>query len=119
MPNGPFLAANNEALNQRFGKAGGAHALLHGENVVRNAPEFNGLMFEIGDGKTCAGVTVAGLADRAGIQEIAARLFDAQRGKSFRSPRTNLEHFEIGILIGEAALVMRVAEKCDFGGGIE
>jgi hypothetical protein len=59
----PRLPANDEPLNQRFGKVCRAHALLYCSNVVRNAPEFNGLMLEIGDGKTCAGITVARLAD--------------------------------------------------------
>ena len=98
---------------------GRAHPLLDGRNVVGHTPELDGLMFEIGNSKTCAGITIARLADGAGIQEIAARLFDAQRGERFRSARTNLQHFEIGILIREAALMMGVAEKSDFGGGIE
>jgi hypothetical protein len=116
---GLFLTADDEALHQRFGKLGRAHALLNGGNVVGHAPELDGLMFEIGDSKTCAGITIARLADGAGIEEIAARLFDAQCGERFRSARTNLKHFEIGILIREAALMMGVAEKSDLGGGIE
>ncbi len=98
---------------------GRAHALLDGGNIVRDAPELHGLMFEIGDSKACAGITIAGLADGAGIEEIAAWLFDAQRGARFRSARTNLKHFEIGIPIREAALMMGVAEKSDLGGGVE
>ncbi len=73
----PCLTANDEALNQRFGKAGAAHAFLNGGNVVGNAPKFHGLMFEIGDGKTCAWVAIARLTDGAGVKKIAARLFDA------------------------------------------
>jgi hypothetical protein len=119
MLNGLLLTADDEALHQRFGKMRRAHALLHGGNVVGHAPELDGLMFEIGNSKTGAGITIARLADGAGIEEVAARLFDAQRGERFRRPRTNLKHFEIGILIREAALVMSVAEKSDFGGGIE
>ena len=53
---------------------GGAHALLDGGDVVGHAPELDGLMFEIGDSKTCAGISIARLADGAGIEEIAARL---------------------------------------------
>jgi len=98
---------------------GRAHALLDGGNIVRDAPELHGLMFEIGDSKACAGITIARLADGAGIEEIAAWLFDAQRGARFRSARTNLKHFEIGIPIREAALMMGVAEKSDLGGGVE
>ena len=71
------LTANDEALNQRFGKAGGTHAFLDGGNVIGNAPEFHGLMLEIGDGKTRARVAIPRLADGSGIKKIAARLFDA------------------------------------------
>src|SRR5580692_4292507 len=76
-------------------------------------------MFEIGNGKACAGVTITRLADGTRIKEIAARLLDAQCGERFRSARTNLQHFEIGILIREAALVMGVPKESDFGGGVK
>src|SRR5271168_4806128 len=99
MLNGPCSAANDEALNEGFGKASSAHSFLDGSTIVWHPPEFNGLTHNVGDGKACAGVTVARLADRAGVEEISARLFDAQRGKRFRSARTNLQHLEIAILI--------------------
>src|SRR5580692_8267244 len=97
----------------------GAHAFLEGRDVVRNAPEFHGLMFEISDGKTCTGIAVALLADGARIQKIAAGFVDAQRGKRLGSPRTNLEYFEIGVEIRKAALMMRVPEESDRSGRIE
>ena len=97
MPSGLFSTTDDEALNQRFGKVDGAHALLHGSNIVRNTPELNGLMLEIGDGETCARVPVARLTDGTGIQEVAPRLFDAQRAERFRRSRTNLQHFEIRV----------------------
>lgn len=61
------LSPNDEPVDQRFRQARRAHALLHRGDVVRNAPEFDGLMFEIGDSKTCARVAVARLADGTGI----------------------------------------------------
>jgi hypothetical protein len=113
------LPADNKALHQWLGEVRGTHALLDRGNVVRNAPEFNGLMLEIGDSETGPRVTVPGLANGAGIKKIAPRLFNAQSAKSFRGARTNLKNLEIGILIREAALVMGVAEKSDFSGGVK
>ena len=75
------LAADDQALHQRFRKPGFAHAFLHGGDIVVHAPEFDGLMLEIGDGKCRARIAVARLAHRARIQQIAARRFDAQRGE--------------------------------------
>ena len=113
------LPANDEALNQRFGKTGGAHAPLDGGNVVGNAPEFYRLMFQVGNGEAGARVPIARLANRAGIKEIPPRPFDAERGERFRSSRANLQHFEIGILVREAALVMGMSEKSDLGAGVK
>src|SRR5579863_1733242 len=115
----PRLATNNEPLNERFGQLGGTHALLHCTDIVRNAPELHRLMLKIGNGEARARISVARLADGARIKEIAARLLDTQCGERFRSARTNLQHFEIGVLIREAALVMGVPEKSNFGSGIE
>src|SRR5258707_15880760 len=88
-------AAHEEPLRQRLRKAGHAHALLDDGNIVRHAPKFNDLVFQIGDGKSRAGISVARLPDGTGIQEIAARRLDAQRGKGFAGPRANLENLEL------------------------
>src|SRR5579863_10370305 len=61
------LPADHEAVNQRLGKVRGTHAFLDRRNVVGNAPEFHGLVFEVGDCKTGARVAVTRLADRAWI----------------------------------------------------
>jgi len=69
--------------------------------------------------KAARGSPVARLANRAGIQEIAARRFNSQCRKGFGWARMNLENFKPRILIRKAALVMRVTEEGDFGGGIQ
>src|SRR5579859_388582 len=119
MLTGPRLATDDEPMNQRFRKPCRAHPFLYRGNVIGNAPKFDGLVFDIGDGEARAGVAVAGLADGAGIQQIAAGLFDAQGGERFRGTRSNLQHLKIGVLIRESALMMGMSEKSHFGGGIE
>jgi len=74
---------------------------------------------EVRDGKGGSRIAVARLANRAGIQEIAARRFNSQCRKGFGWARMNLENFKPRILIRKAALVMRVTEEGDFGGGIQ
>jgi hypothetical protein len=61
-------AADAKALNQRFWKPRGPHALLHNRNIVGHAPELHHLMFEVGNRKCGARITIARLPDRAGIQ---------------------------------------------------
>src|SRR5690242_14602473 len=61
------LTANHEPLDQGLGKPCVAHAILNRGDVIRNPPELNGLMLEIGDGKAGARVAVARLADGSGI----------------------------------------------------
>ena len=111
--------AHKEPLDQSLRKAGGAHALLDDGNIVRHAPKLDDLVLEVGDGKSCARITVTRLSDRTRVKEIAAGELDAQRCKRFVGARTNLEDLELRVLIRKTALVMRVAEESDFGGGVQ
>src|SRR5713226_9285063 len=112
-------AARHEPLNQRLREAGGSHALLDDGNIVGHAPKLDDLVLQVGDGKSGARIAVARLSDRTGIEEIAARKFDAQRGKRFVGARANLKDLELRVLIGKTALVMRVPEESDGGGGVQ
>src|SRR6266849_5601182 len=111
--------ARHEPLNQRLREAGGSHALLDDGNIVGHAPKLDDLVLQVGDGKSGAWIAVTRLSDRAGIQKIAARELDPQRGKGFAGARANLEDLELRVLIGKTALVMRVPEESDFGGGFQ
>src|SRR6266852_4860690 len=111
--------AHSEPLDQRLRKVGGTHALLDDGNIVGHAPKLDDLVLQVADGKSGAWIAVTRLSDRAGIQEIAARELDAQRRKGFAGARANLEDLELRVLIGKTALVMRVPEESDFGGGVQ
>ena len=63
-----MLTADGQTLDKRFRQARFTHALLHRDNIVLHAPEFDDLMFEIGDGKSSTRLAIARLAYRAGIQ---------------------------------------------------
>src|SRR6267143_6215730 len=112
-------AAHDKPLDQRLRKMGGTHALLDDGNIVGHAPKLDDLVLQVGDGKSGARIAVTRLSDRTGIEEIAARKFDAQGCKRFVGARTNLEDLELRVLIGKTALVMRVPEESDFGGGVQ
>src|SRR6266404_9288522 len=112
-------AADHQPLDQRFRKTGLTHAFLDGRDIVGHAPEFHRLVLEIRDRKSGAGIAIAGLPDRARIQKITARQFNAQRGKRFGWARMNLKNFKLRLLIRKAALVMRVTEESDFRSGIQ
>jgi hypothetical protein len=98
---------------------GGAHALLDDGNIIRHAPKLDDPVFQVGDGKSGARITVAWLSDRTRVQEIAAGNLDAQRGKWFVGARTNLKDLKLRVLIGKTTLVMRVPEESDCGGGFQ
>ena len=72
-------------------------------------------MLEIRDRKGGSRVAIAGLADGARIEQIAARGFNAQCRKRFGWARMNLKNFQLRVLIREAALVMSATEEGDFG----
>src|SRR6267378_1444807 len=112
-------SAHDEPLDQRLRKVGGTHALLDDGNIVGHAPKLDDLVLQVGDGKSGARIAVTRLSDRTGIEEIAARKFDAQGCKRFVGPRANLKDLELRVLIGKTALVMRVPEESDGGGGIQ
>src|ERR1700687_4691708 len=112
-------SAHNEPLGQRLRKVGGMHALLEDGNIVGRAPKLDDLVLQVGDGKSGARIAVTRLPDRTGIEEIAARKFDAQRCKRFVGARANLKDLELRVLIGKTALVMRVPEESDGGGGVQ
>src|SRR5713101_6641340 len=112
-------SAHDEPLDQRLRKVGGTHALLDDGNIVGHAPKLDDLVLQVGDGKSGARIAVTRLSDRTGIEKIAAGKFDAQRCKRFIGARTNLEDLELRVLIGKTALVMRVPEESDGGGGIQ
>src|SRR5579863_7674742 len=95
-----------------------SHALLNRIDIVGHAPEFDNLMFKVGNGKSSPGIAVAGLADGTGIEKIPAALFDAEGGERLGAAWMNLQDLERGIVVTESALMMRVSEKCDFGGGV-
>src|SRR6266576_1001086 len=111
--------AHDETLDQSLRKVYGTHALLDGGNIVRHAPKLDDLVLEVGDGKSRARIAVTRLSDRTRVKEIAAGELDAQRCKRFVGARTNLEDLELRVLIGKTALVMRVPEESDFGGGVQ
>src|SRR5712691_12297986 len=87
-------AARHEPLDQRLREAGGSHALLDDANIVGPAPKLDDLVLQVGDRKSGARIAVTRLSDRTGIQKIAARELDAQRGKGFAGAGTNLEDLD-------------------------
>src|SRR5579863_1682359 len=115
------LAADNKTIDQRFRQFRSAHARLHIGDVIRNTPEFYDFMFEIGDRKTSAGVSIARLADRAGVKQISALRFDAKRRERLRRSWMNVQHFQLRslILVRKPTLMMRVAEKRHVRCGVE
>src|SRR5256885_5667832 len=96
-----------QPLDQGFRQGGGAHARLHGGNIIRHTPKFHDVMFEIGDGKTGARITVAGLPNGSGIQQIASLGLGAQRRKRLRGARADVQDLEVvvEILVSKTALM--------------
>src|SRR5262245_45020104 len=113
------LAAQAEALDERLRQLSGTHTPLYSSNVVRNPPKLNCIVVEISDGEGRAGIAVAWLSDRPRVKEIAALRLDPQCGKGLQRTGTELQNFEIGILVGKPALVVGVAKKRQRGRGIE
>src|SRR5262249_33771840 len=102
-----------EALNQGLGQMRGAHADLHFGNFIRNAPEFDDRVLQIGDSKARAGISVARLTDGSGIQDVSSLFFQAQGRKRLRRARMDVQDFEmrVVVLVGKATLMVRVAEE--------
>src|SRR5580693_4870518 len=72
------LAADNKTIDQRLRQFCCAHPRLDVGNLVRNAPELDDFVLQVGDRKTCAWISIARLTDRAGIKQISALWFDAK-----------------------------------------
>src|SRR5579862_2254096 len=71
------LAADNKTIDQRLRQFCGAHPRLDIGNLVRHAPELDDFVFQVGDCKTSARISIARLTDRTGIKQIPALRFDA------------------------------------------
>ncbi len=108
-----FLTAYRQPQCQRFRKLGLPHALLHFSNVVRNAPELHDFMLQIGNGKSGARISIARLSDGAWIQQIALAFLQTKRAALIEIARMQLQNFQLSVLIGKSALVVRVAVKSD------
>src|ERR1700691_3604840 len=104
-------AAKREAQNQRLGQSELHHALLHVLNIIRNAPELDGMIVEVRDGERRAGVSIARLADRPGIQQIrcAGNELDTQR--FIRQRGLGVQRGHVMPAQRESALNVRVAEE--------
>src|SRR5882724_5801446 len=96
-----------------------AHPLLNRRNIVGHSPEFDGVMLQVRNRKSCPGIAVAGLTDRAGIQKIAPARINSQCRKGLCRTGTNLQDFQMGVLIRKAALVMGVTKKRNRRSGVE
>src|ERR1700733_15985840 len=107
----PNSAAKREAQNQRLGQPELHHALLHVLNIIRDAPELDGMIVEVGDGERGARVSVARLADRAGVQQIrcAGNELDTQR--SIGQHGFGVQRAHVVPAQSESALDVRVPEK--------
>src|SRR5712664_1160792 len=112
----PVLTACRKPLYERIGESGALHALLHRGNIIRDAPEFNHLMVQIGDGERRARIAVTGLADRSGIEQITRSRVQAQRGKIRSRPRRQMNHTDLAVAVRKSALVMCVSKK-SYGAG--
>src|SRR5579864_8704228 len=106
------LSARSDSLNQRKRQAGLLHALLNSGNIIRNAPKFNDLVIQVGDGKRGARIAVPRLADRARVQQIPRPRLHSQGSELRPVIRAELNHADLPGAIGEAALMMRMSEKC-------
>src|SRR6266699_1044576 len=102
-----LLTACRKPLNEWIGETGALHALLHRGNIIRDAPEFNHLMIQIGDGKRRARVAVPGLADRSGIEQITRSRLQAERGKLRSRLRRQMNHADLAVAVRKSALIMR------------
>jgi len=114
-----LLASQGQAVSQRLRQSRRSHSFLYLANIIGHAPEFDGVVFQIRDRETGARISVSRLPNRAGVQQIALFVFDPQGAMFFVISRVQLQHFELGVQVGEAALVMSVSVKCHLRGGIQ
>src|SRR5258708_19767112 len=90
--------ADLQPENERLRQFCIAHSLLYAGDVVGNAPELHRVVFKIGDRETRARVGVAGLADGAGVEQIAFGVFEAQSATRLVSPWVTRHAFQFAIL---------------------
>src|SRR5271154_2875734 len=112
-------AAERQALDQRLGQAAGAHAFLNGFDIVWNAPELDGLLGEVSDYECSARVSIARLADGAGIEQVGGAIFDGQGGEMASGGGVEMQHADLIVAQSEAALQMRVTEESNLRRGVE
>src|SRR5580698_3473886 len=112
-------AAERQALDERFGQAACAHAFLHGFDIVGDAPELDGFLGEVSDYECGARVTVARLADGAGIEQVRSAVFDGQGREVASGGGLEMQHADLVVAKSEAALQMRVTEESNLRRGIE
>src|SRR5271155_587717 len=112
-------AAERQALNQRLGQAAGAHAFLDRFDIVRNAPELDGFLRDVGDHECGARISIARLADGAGIEQVGGAVLDGHGGKMTSGGRFEMQHADLVVAKREAALQVRVSEESDLRGGVE
>ena len=106
-------------MGQRLWQSRRPHSFLNLFNVVGHTPEFNRMVIHIRNSKTRARIAVSRLPYRTRIQQIAFVLLDLQRTMQFTIPRMKLQNFQLRILVGETALMVRVPVKGDLSRGIQ
>ncbi len=112
------LAAFFEAGCEALGEAGHEDAALRGGHVVGNAVVDDAGGFDVVDGVCGAPVMVAGLADGAGIDEMAGAGREIEDPVFFVGTRgvARADLVPIVLFLREAALHVGVAEEGDGGG---
>src|SRR6185312_9024755 len=111
-----MLAAQAQAFDQWEWQRRGAHALLDRGNVVWRAPKFDDLMLLVRDRKCCTRISVARLAHRTRIEQVAGTGFQTQGCKIRAVFRPQLDHVDLSRAIRKPALIMSVTKKSDWTG---
>ena len=121
---GDGLAAFAEAGGEAVGEAGGEDAGLGGGKIVGDAVEGNGQGFGVIESEGGAPVVIAGLADGAGVDEVAGLGFKGKGqgdGAGGAGPGVDsgeerrAEVVPVVLALGEAALDVGVAEEGEGG----
>src|SRR5580658_3941624 len=97
-------AAERQALNERLGQAAGAHAFLNGFDIVWDAPELDGFLSQVSDYECGARVSIARLADRAGIEQVGGAIFDGQGREMASGGGLEMQHADLVVAQREATL---------------
>jgi len=101
-------------MGQRLRQSSGAHPSLDLFNIIRHSPELDSIVVEVGNGKTCARISVTRLPHGTGIEQIALFLFNLKGSMQFVIARAQLKDFQLRIQIGKTALMMRVAVESNW-----